>query len=640
MRPLLTISTLLLTAVAAMADDAPLYQQEPYDTIKLDDDNRNAELRVLPLDLPDRIVPAKPKPDDELEIHLLDRPRKAFRLAWGNIVGVKLFEQRVLDEADRLVETKKLDEAFPYYEYLERRYPKMRGLDASYNKFLMASAVDSFKREKYDECLAISWELYARDPGRKGVATAVLRAADKLIERRFAEQDYDAARALLAQTAERLKDAADQLTASWTEKLKAKALELMSEAGTKLQAKDYANARRAAEQALAASPDVAGGKEAIAAVDKEYPEVVVGVTALASEAAPVESWAAQRDQSLTAGQGANGGSFRRASTDAKATRFTAPAGSSASAGQPREVVERLFANSAAALAALERGEITVVDRIDPWQAAALANSRQLVVEPYRTATLHLLIPNLRRPLLQTSVSRRAVAHAIDRFGILGDRFSRGRLPTGCEVVDRTLPVTSDDPTTDEVSASLRYDLGVAKLLAGYAVAENSSASGAGQGQTPGAKELVLAYPNDEVARLAAQAISEQMRVAGISVRLEEHAVDDAPSAYENADLIFVEWTSLDPLAELPRLIGRGGIGGDAGPIVERLLRDAQRGSGSKPAERMARLQSAIGDATLAIPLWKLNNYLVYLRELTGVGKRPVALYQDVEKWKLTENEGR
>ena len=131
-----------------------------------------------------------------------------------------------------------------------------------------------------------------------------------------------------------------------------------------------------------------------------------------------------------------------------------------------------------------------------------------------------------------------------------------------------------------------------------------------------------------------------MSSAGLSVRLEEHPADDALAAYENADLIYVEWTPLDPPAELPRLIGRGGIGGDAGPIVERLLRNAASGSSAKQAERMARLQSAIADATLAIPLWKLNNYLVYRHELTGVGNGPVALYQDVAKWKLTDNEAK
>jgi tetratricopeptide (TPR) repeat protein len=637
MRSLLTISAYLIIAAAALADDAPLYQQEPYDTIKLDDDNRNAELRVQPLDLPDRVVPAKPKPEEELEVRLLDRPRKAFRLAWGNIVEVKLFEQRVLDEAERLVELKKLDEAFPYFEFLERRYPKMRGLDASYNKFLMASAVDSFKREKYDECLAISLELYARDPGRKGVATAVLRAADKLIQRRFDAQDYDPARALLAQTADRLQDAAEQLTASWNEKLKARSQELVSEAGKKLQAKDYAEARRAAQQALAASPDVTGGKEAIEAIDKEYPEVVVGVTALASEASLADSWAARRDYSLISGS-AGAGTFRRQSSDGKTTRFTASAGRSTSPGQPREIVERLFLSSAAAVAALQRGEVTLVDRIDPWQAATLVNSRPVVVEPYRTATLHLLIPNLRRPLMQSPVSRRAVAHAIDRLGILSDRFSRGRLPPGCEVVDQVLPFVAGDAATDEPSAGLRYDLGVAKLLASYSVAERVPS--AGGEQRPQSSELILAYPKDEIARMAVEPMAEQMRSAGLAVRLVEHSADDAPSAYENADLIYVEWTPADPLTELPRWIGRNGIGGDAGPIIERLLHGAAGSGAGKPAERTARLQSAVGDAVLAIPLWKLNNYFAYRRELTGIGKRPVVLYQNVEKWKLSTSEAK
>jgi hypothetical protein len=31
----------------------------------------------------------------------------------------------------------------------------------------------------------------------------------------------------------------------------------------------------------------------------------------------------------------------------------------------------------------------------------------------------------------------------------------------------------------------------------------------------------------------------------------------------------------------------------------------------------------------------LTNYVVYRRELTGVGKRPVTLYQHVDQWKLS-----
>src|SRR5260221_14737352 len=124
---------LLIGAAIARADDAPLFQQEPYDIIRLDDANRGVELKVRPLDLPDHRLPAKPNPSDELEIHLLDWPRKTYKLAWESIAEVKLFEQRVLEEAERLVQAKKLDEAYHYYEFLERRYPKMAGLGPSYD---------------------------------------------------------------------------------------------------------------------------------------------------------------------------------------------------------------------------------------------------------------------------------------------------------------------------------------------------------------------------------------------------------------------------------------------------------------------------------------------------------------------------
>jgi hypothetical protein len=636
MRLILTTWLVLLVAESALADDAPLYQQEPYDTIKLDDANHNAELHVQPLELPDRLVPAKPNPDDELEIRLLDRPRKAFKLAWGSIVEVKLFEQRVLDEAERLVETKKLDEAFPYYEFLERRYPKMRGLNESYNKFLMAGAVDSYKRESYDECLALSRELYARDVNHRGAVNAILRAADKLIERRFNEQDYAAARAMLTETAEQLTDRAGQLTTTWNERFNAKAQELVGEAKKELQAKHYVRARRAVRLALAAGPDVVGGRETAAAIGKEYPEVVVGVTELSSDAHPSDSWASLRDSSLTTRSGGEGGAFRRESSDGKETRFTAATGASAAAaGQPREIVERLFSNSAAAVRALKQGDITVIDCVGPWEAAALADSHDLIVEPYRPTTLHLLIPNLRRPLMQTPMYRRAVAHAIDRSGILADRFSRGKLPAGCEVVDRPFPQIHGAESSDAVSAALRYDPGVAKLLAGYALAERAADARTERGLQAGSMEIVLAYPATEVARMAAQSIADEMRLAGLPIRLQEAAPNDGAITYEQADLIYVEWTPLEPFVELPRLIGRKGIGGDAGPIVERLMRDARAAGAANAAGPIARLQAAIGDATLVIPLWRLNNYVVYRRELTGVGKRPVTLYQHVEQWKLS-----
>ena len=660
-RLILAGSWLLIGAAISRADDAPLFQQEPYDTIRLDDANRGVELKVRPLDLPDHRLPAKPNPSDELEIHLLDRPRKTYKLAWESIVEVKLFEQRVLDEAERMVETKKLDEAYHYYNFLERRYPKMAGLGPSYNKYLMAGAKEAFKQEKYDECLALTWELFARDPAFPGAATAILRAAEKLIDRRFSEKNFAAARRLVQETSDRLKDRAEPLATTWNEKLRDQAVALMTDAKQQAKSKHYIEATRELRQALAAWPEVEGGKDLAATIQAEYPEVVVGVTALSAPgAAPADSWEARRDAGLLArstveiaqsnpdassSEGAaspSRGRYRLENADAKEVRFVAVEEYlSARPKQPKQIVERLFPDAASALQALHRGEIKVVDRIGPWDAVALSSSDQLVVEPYRAASLHLLVPNLRRPLMSNPTFRRALAHAIDRSGILTDQLSRAKAPPGCEVVDGLFHTTGPDGAgIVGEAAELRYDAGAAKLLASLALGDlTAGTGGSGVKQSVPTADLVLAYPPDETTRLACRAIALQARAAGIPLGLHEIAAADLAAGATDADLFYVPWTPLEPLAELPRLIGRQGLGGDAGPLLERVMHEAILSKPDKASEKVGRLDQMIRAETLVIPLWRLNNFVAYNRTLRGVGKRPVTLFQNVEQWQLSAPNG-
>jgi tetratricopeptide (TPR) repeat protein len=647
-RPTILASWLVsLSALIALADDAPLYQQEPYDTIKLDDANRGAELKVRPLDLPGRLIPAKPNPNDELEIRLLDRPRRAYKVAWEHIVEVKLFEQRVLDEAEVLVESKKLDDAYPFYEFLERRFPTTPGLAESYDKFLMAGTKEAFKQEKYEEAVALLWELHARDPDYPGASTGILRLLDKLVDRRFAEEDFAAARGLLHEASDRLKDRASTLAATWKEKLRAKAAALVETARKQVAARQFSEASRTVRQALAAQPEVDGGKELVAAIQSQYPEVVVGVTSLPSPGtAAADSWEALRDGRLLSPSNADGGQgagtnargpYRVESANAKEIRFTAVEGYFAAGGkQPKQIVERLFPDVASALRALRRGEITAVDRIGPWDAAALTNSERFVVQPYGVTSLHVLVPNLRRPLMNDPTFRRALAHAVDPSGILIDQLSRGRLAAGCELTDRLLAGPAPIDAATGGSAGLRYDPRVARLLAGLSLTQvATSAQAIGDRAAIPSAELTLAYPADEVARLACQAIGRELSAAGIPLKLKEMSAGEMAAGSSDADLIYVEWTPLDPLAELPRLIGRQGLGGDAGSIVERRLRAALVARSDQAAERLRQLEETIRDQTLAIPLWRLNNYAAYQRGLAGVGKRPVTLFQNVERWNLT-----
>jgi ABC-type transport system substrate-binding protein len=81
--------------------------------------------------------------------------------------------------------------------------------------------------------------------------------------------------------------------------------------------------------------------------------------------------------------------------------------------RPMEIVERRFGTLTQALQALKRGDIQVVDRINPWMAVALRGNSRVTVVPYAMPLIHCLVPNLRRPLLRDPHFRQALDHATD-----------------------------------------------------------------------------------------------------------------------------------------------------------------------------------------------------------------------------------
>ena len=159
-------------AERALADD-PLFEQDPFDQITLDETNGGAVLKVKPLDLPDRRLPANPKPDDKLIIRLVDRPDKKFEVAWGSIRKVELFEQMLLDKANELAAADKLDEAYDYFRFLEENYPRMPGLAEAHDEFLFKQAKALFGKQQYRNALGVLRELHRRNPQRAKLDTAM-----------------------------------------------------------------------------------------------------------------------------------------------------------------------------------------------------------------------------------------------------------------------------------------------------------------------------------------------------------------------------------------------------------------------------------------------------------------------------------
>ncbi len=311
----------------------------------------------------------------------------------------------------------------------------------------------------------------------------------------------------------------------------------------------------------------------------------------------------------------------------------------AGAGQPHEIVERLFTSSADAVAALQRGDVQAVDRIGPAEAAALDGASEIVVEPTGPPTLHMLVPNFRRPLMSNPLFRRALAHAFDRTGIFNQQLTRGKPTAGNEVVDRLFGKSAAaDATPGRIDPGFRYDPAAARLLVQFVLSSAAAPpahSSTDKSSEAVATELVLALPPDDVARFACRAIQRDLQAAGIGVRLRELTSAAAPDLA--ADLTYIEWSALEPAAEFLKLIGGEGPGGNSDSDIEQLVHDyVAAGTADRAAELLATLDGAISERMLVLPLWRLTENLAYHRGLHGVGARPVTLYQNVEAWQLAE----
>jgi hypothetical protein len=143
------------------------------------------------------------------------------------------------------------------------------------------------------------------------------------------------------------------------------------------------------------------------------------------------------------------------------------------AGEPRLVVETLFADDEESLDALMRGDVDAIDRVPPWQLARVANAPNVTVVPYRLPTVHVLIPNQANPLLATREFRRALNYGIDAESIVRDILLAGETRAGFRTLSGPFPagVALNDPggyAYNPELAARPYEPRLAALLAGVA----------------------------------------------------------------------------------------------------------------------------------------------------------------------------
>lgn len=361
------------------------------------------------------------------------------------------------------------------------------------------------------------------------------------------------------------------------------------------------------------------------------------------------------------------------------SRYQRTGQANSSSGEPRYIVEKVYADDEAAIDALTRGDVDAIDRVPPWQVVRLKGAPDIVVDAYRLPTVHVLIPNLSNPLLESRDFRRAICYGIDADGILRDLVLGGQESPGFQKLSGPFPagVALNDPVGYAYNVDILprpYEPRLASLLAIAArtaivkqEAERKKAESAAREKDkpkdakppapekpaeppaaaakpvaaaaddpdalPKLQPLVLAFPSDPLARLACQSIKLQLEQIGIPIKLSEFAAA-APPPKLKYDLLYAEFAVWEPIADARGLLGPGGVASRSSALMALALDDLPHAENWNQARAKLNEIHRIAHYDLPlIPLWQTVNSFAYRKSISGVGNNPVTLYQNVSAWK-------
>ena len=329
-----------------------------------------------------------------------------------------------------------------------------------------------------------------------------------------------------------------------------------------------------------------------------------------------------------------------ADADPRETRFELDLRYAAPQGlQPRDVIERYYNDSDAAVAALRAGEIDVLDQVAPWDIASLENDRQIEVAPFGFPLVDVLIPNP-RGVVSSRTFRRAIAYGIQREMILQTEFLGDKPRPGHVVLSGPFPTsaTLDDAigyASNPAISPRIYNPRLAQTLSTVGLYEWAKQQGMKTDEGVTMPELILAHPDDSFSRVASQAIADHLKRVGIKLKLRVWEPTGDPRDDRNYDLLFARLAMWEPLVDARRLLDGHALGNPVSPYMVQALAELSQARNSKQTrEKLFEIHRLAHDNLPVIPLWQTIPHFAYRPELRGIGQKPATIYQQIEQWQI------
>jgi ABC-type transport system substrate-binding protein len=309
--------------------------------------------------------------------------------------------------------------------------------------------------------------------------------------------------------------------------------------------------------------------------------------------------------------------------------------------QPVEVLEILYTDPKKALGDLVKGDIEIIDRLFPADAYLLKGLREVKVESYALPMVHMLVPLSDHEFLADRDFRRTLLYAVNRQAILEGEILGGERSTTSRLISGPFPLGEgeNDPLSyayNKDIAPLPYDPRLAKVLVKITELKLEQTAIKRKLPKPTLKPIRLGVPDYESARVAGQACIQQWKVAGIPAELIVLENGVTPKKGDDTiDLLYVSAALWEPATDAERVFGSGGIAETDNIFVVQVLSNLRTAKNWREVRQFCQdLHRLVNDHLPVLPLWQVSESFAYRASLQGIPKKPVALYPDIQRWRV------
>lgn len=331
----------------------------------------------------------------------------------------------------------------------------------------------------------------------------------------------------------------------------------------------------------------------------------------------------------------------RSTADSLELRLRDDAGPSPSSSAPdtpphvRRIREVRLSRGLAAVTALRRGEVALIDHVPPDQVESLAQTPDIQVGQYTMPVIHAIALDGRNPALRNRALRRGLSNAIDRKGLLEETILKHPITEVDAPADGPFPRGSyaDAPGVKP----LGFNIMLAKMLVAAARKEMGGA----------AIKLTFEYPAIPECRAASLKMAEAFRIAGVeieTVEVPESRLERELRAGRRFDLAYRVMRCQDPVLEAgPLLCPAYDAPPETDPLTSaastellRLLLQLEQSGEWATARALAiQIDRETRHELGIIPLWQLADHYAWRSRLTGPGPTADDLYHGLEGWRIS-----